>query len=56
VLKAIVAAQAAYDEAIKGGATRPDPDATLLPGEFLKPKIEQMTTPGGTPCSVASCN
>jgi hypothetical protein len=58
VLKAIQAAQLALEEALKGGAVLPELDTLPPPAadDATKSDIKQLITPGGIPCSVASCN
>jgi hypothetical protein len=57
VLRAIQAAQQAYQEGLKGGGVELDPEELPPPADAATQyQIQQLITPGGTPCSVASCN
>jgi FecR protein len=56
VLKAIQSAQLAFEEGLKGGGIEPDPDTQLIPDGATQYQLQQLITPGGTPCSLASCN
>jgi hypothetical protein len=56
VSKAIRSAQLAFEEALLGGGIEPDPDELAGPSGATEYQIQQLITPGGTPCGVASCN